>query len=176
MTDSLEYSVLRREGKLELREYPAMVMAGVEGLSDNEAFGLLFRYISGGNTTRRRIPMTTPVISSKAPGEKIPMTTPVISSGSYFAFVLPKSYSIENSPEPVDPRVRLIPVKARKIAVVRFRGYTWKSIVNAKTELLMSLVDAAGLRTVGEPFLMRYNPPITPWLLRRNEVAVEIAV
>ncbi len=175
MTDSLEYTVLRREGKLELREYPAMVMVGVDGLSDNEAFGVLFRYISGDNTTRRRIQMTAPVISSKASGEKIPMTAPVVSSSSYFAFVLPKGYSADDSPEPIDPRARLMPVQARKVAVLRFRGYAWKSIVRAKTERLMSLVDAAGLRTVGEPFLMRYNPPITPWLLRRNEVAVGIA-
>lgn len=174
MTATLEYSVLRKEGRLEIREYPAFVMVGVEGMSDNEAFGILFRYISGNNVASRSIPMTAPVISSNASGKRIPMTTPVVSSQNYFAFVLPEGYVAENAPEPKDPRARLMPIQARKIAVLRFSGFTWKSIIRAKSERLKSLARSAGMRTTGEPFLMRYNPPITPWFLRRNEVAVEI--
>jgi hypothetical protein len=31
-------------------------------------------------------------------------------------------------------------------------------------------VEAAGLQAVGPPRFARFNPPFTPWFLRRNEV------
>ncbi|MDD3622937.1 MAG: heme-binding protein, partial [Methanofollis sp.] len=35
-------------------------------------------------------------------------------------------------------------------------------------------LEKAGVETVGEVFLMRYNPPWVPGFLRRNEVGIEI--
>lgn len=174
MTDSAEYSVLRTEGKLEIRQYPAMVLVAVEGLSDNAAFGILFDYISGNNKARQRIPMTAPVVSSDAPGEKIPMTTPVVSRKGFFAFVLPTGYTADTSPAPLDPRANIVPVPMRKLAVLRFRGRTSDRVVGARASDLASSVRDAGLKVKGEPFLMRYNPPITPGFMRRNEIALEI--
>jgi hypothetical protein len=31
-------------------------------------------------------------------------------------------------------------------------------------------LEAAGMASQGEPVLARYNPPITPWFMRRNEI------
>lgn len=60
MTEYLGYRVVRSEGNIEVRDYPGIVLVSVSGLSDNEAFGVLFNYISGKNVPRRRIPMTAP--------------------------------------------------------------------------------------------------------------------
>ena len=34
---------------------------------------------------------------------------------------------------------------------------------------------AAGLHATGAPVPSRYNPPITPWVLRRNEIGIDVA-
>ena len=71
MVDSVEYEVERSDKPLEIRRYPSMVLATVYGRSDNDAFSILFDYISGDNTPRSKIPMTAPVISSeKTSGER----------------------------------------------------------------------------------------------------------
>jgi len=36
--------------------------------------------------------------------------------------------------------------------------------------LLRVALDKAGVATQGEPVLARYNAPLTPWFLRRNEI------
>jgi hypothetical protein len=48
---------------LEIRHYPKLAIAttSMADPTGNNAFGQLFRYISGNNTTKQKIPMTTPV-------------------------------------------------------------------------------------------------------------------
>lgn len=174
MTESIEYRVLRTAGKVEIREYQAIVLISVQGMDDYGAFGILFDYISGNNLSRSRIPMTAPVISTRASGEKIPMTTPVISRSGFFAFVLPKGYTAQTAPKPIDNRAELVDVPARTLAVLRFRGRAGRGAVRSRTEELLSTLSGIGAKPAGNPFLMRYNPPLTPGFLRRNEVAVEI--
>ena len=74
MTEEVPYDVVKKVGDIEIRRYPEVLLAVVEGFIDDSGFGLLFQYISGENKTRRRIAMTAPVITS----EKITMTAPVI--------------------------------------------------------------------------------------------------
>ena len=64
MTKQVPYTVIKKINEIELRQYPEICLAVVKDQDDDTAFGYLFRYISGENKTRRRIPMTTPVITS----------------------------------------------------------------------------------------------------------------
>jgi len=170
MVEIARYDVAGRIGEVELREYPELMLATVTGRSDNSAFGLLFRYISGENRTRRKIPMTAPVITS----EKIKMTAPVVSDANLFSFVMPLEYKLEEIPEPLDPDIVVQKIPARKLAVIRFRGYAKEKSVNEVKSRLSSLLQKNGILTIGELFLMRYNPPWTPGFMRRNEVGIEI--
>jgi len=170
MVDSIEYTVETREDKLEIRKYPRMILATVHGLSDNEAFGYLFDFISGHNRPKSKIAMTAPVISS----EKIAMTTPVISNERSFSFVMPSEYSLASTPEPLESVVQTEEVPERRVAVIRFRGRTGAREVEARTSELLAELGKRQMKTSGEPFLMRYNPPFMPGFLRRNEVGVEI--
>ncbi|MGD0424805.1 MAG: heme-binding protein [Candidatus Bathyarchaeia archaeon] len=170
MVEIARYDVAGRIGEVELREYPELMLATVTGRSDNSAFGLLFRYISGENRTRRKIPMTAPVITS----EKIKMTAPVVSDANLFSFVMPLEYKLEEIPEPLDPDIVVQKIPARKLAVIRFRGYAREKSVNEVKSRLSSLLQKNGILTIGELFLMRYNPPWTPGFMRRNEVGIEI--
>lgn len=174
VTETIAYDVVRSVGLVEIRQYHSLILATVRGRSDNGAFGILFDYISGNNQTRQRIPMTAPVISTGERRERIAMTTPVISNKGEFSFVLPQSYSMDTAPEPLDEGIELSLVPPRKVAVLRFRGRTTEANIQKKTAVLLETLRGAGLQAKGEPFLMRYNPPITPGFLRRNEVGTDI--
>lgn len=167
---SAEYETEKAVNHIEIRRYPKMLLATVYGLSDNEAFGILFNYIAGNNKPKRRISMTVPVISS----EKIAMTAPVISDKRSFSFVMPADYDLDTIPDPIDARTKIEEVPERRIAVIRFRGYAREKTRGQKTSELLAFVQGQGLRTRGEPFLMRYNPPFSPGFLRRNEVGIEV--
>jgi len=159
---------------LEVRRYPLMMLATVRDMSDNDAFSILFRYISGDNSKREKVSMTAPVVSRGTGSERIPMTVPVVSGKKSFSFVLPSDHSPSDVPEPGDPRIDIEVLPSRDLAVLRFRGRAAERAVVDRYEELLSSVKSSGLTPKGEPFLMRYNPPFMPGFFRRNEVAVEV--
>jgi hypothetical protein len=63
MTEQQPYELIRRYPRFELRWYPAHAVAEVAvstafDRAGNAAFRHLFNYISGNNTTRRKLAMT----------------------------------------------------------------------------------------------------------------------
>jgi hypothetical protein len=155
MTDEIPYSVIRTLGNIEIRAYPSIILATVQGRRDRGAFGLLFRYITGSNRSQQTIPMISPVVSAGARTENIPMTAPVVSDQNRFSFVLPASYTMETAPIPLDNRVRLSPIPARRVAATRFRGRATARQVRDRTETFLRGLRQAGIEPIGPPFLMR---------------------
>ncbi len=172
MTQEIPYALIRKIEQLEIRRYPKIILATVEDTSDNSGFGLLFQYINGENEAQRKIPMTTPVITS----EKIKMTAPVISKKGYMAFALPSGYTKETVPLPINPAVKIQIQPEKEMAVLRFSGHTTKERVDHFIHKLTTTIQTQGIHMVEEPVLMRYNSPFTPGFLRRNEVGVEIQI
>ena len=170
MVEKVNYSILKKINKIEIRQYPKIILALVEGYNDDRAFGLLFNYISGNNKKQEKIKMTAPVINS----EIIKMTTPVISKNNYMAFIMPSKYDENNIPKPLDENIKLKIQPSRKLAVLKFGGYTSEKKINRfKKELLTSL-KLNNIEIKGEPVIMRYNSPFAPPFIRRNELGVEI--
>jgi hypothetical protein len=167
---TIPYAVTGKTGELEFRHYPELVLATVDTAGDDAGFNLLFTYISGSNKPREKIPMTAPVITS----QKIPMTAPVVSDAGSMSFVMPAGTTREETPDPLDSRVRIVTQPEREIAVIRFSGYAPPEDVDAATSRLQVGLKKTGIEIVGQPFLMRYDSPWTPGFLRRNEVAIEI--
>ena len=173
-------SVLR-EGAFEIRDYPSLVVAevtvtGGQKEAASRGFRLLASYIFGGNKRRQSIAMTAPV--AQAPSEKIAMTAPVTqteSAGEWVVrFTMPSAYSMETLPEPNDPKVHLRALPPASFAVLRFSGLARKDNVAAKTAELEKLTGTHHLRAIGPASLAQYNPPWTPWFMRRNEVLIPI--
>lgn len=168
MVETPSYEVLRTVEGIEIRKYPPMLLATASG--DYDLFNLLFRYISGANKGKSKISMTAPVITP----EKIAMTSPVVSYEDSMSFIVPSIYNRETVPEPTDPHITIQELPARTMAVLRFSGWARSGTVEAKKRLLLDTLRRNNLGAKGEVTLMRYNPPFTPWFLRRNEVAVEV--
>lgn len=57
----------------------------------------------------------------------------------------------------------------------QFSGLARPDEVQAQSTPLLAWAWARGLRATGPVTLAQYNPPWTPWFLRRNEVMVEMA-
>ncbi len=180
--EEASYVVLKSEGKFEVREYAPHVLAEtlVEGDLENagsKAFQKLFRYISGDNVSQTKVAMTAPVSQTPA-SEKIQMTAPVgqqrVENRWAISFMMPKSYTLSSLPQPKDPNVVLRQVPAQKMAVVRYSG-TWSEKNYSRYKLeLESWMHKAGLANSGPEMWAKYNPPFTPWFLRRNEILIPI--
>ena len=168
--ETIPYSIKGTTGEIEFRQYPSLVLATTDNSQNDAGFNLLFAYISGSNKARDKIPMTAPVITS----QKIPMTSPVVSNATSMSFVLPAGKTREETPDPLDSRVRIVTLPEREVAVIRFTGYASPQEVDAVTVRLQDGLKKAGIETVGQPFLMRYDTPWMPGFLRRNEVGIEI--
>ncbi len=177
------FTAVLHDGAFEIRDYPALVVAEVTVSGDQKeaagkGFRLLAGYIFGGNTRRQSIAMTAPVAQAPA-GEKIAMTAPVTQRRSadewVVSFTMPRAYALETLPEPNDPRVRLRAVPPARFAVLQFSGLARPDDVAAKTAELEKLTETHKLRAIGAASLAQYNPPWTPWFMRRNEVMIPVA-
>lgn len=180
--EEAQYSVVRKDDRFEVRDYAPHIQAEtlVDGdleSAGSKAFNKLFRYISGANQSRAKVAMTAPV-SQEAKGEKIQMTAPVgqqrNQEGWIVSFMMPASYSMETLPKPDAPEVTLRLVPARRMAVVRYSGF-WseQNYLRYKREL-ESWINQRGLVILGDPIWARYNPPFTPWFMRRNEILIQV--
>jgi hypothetical protein len=183
-TESPKYKVTRKEGKIEIREYDAVIVAEVELDSTYDSalsggFNELAGYIFGNNLKRARVPMTSPVTEQEIRGpEKIPMTTPVTTEGKggkyRVAFSMPSKYKLDNLPEPNNPAISFREIGPRKMAAIRFSGYLTEKVFKKKSGELGNWLGANALVPRGSYISAQYNPPWIPWFARRNEVLVEV--
>ena len=122
--------------------------------------------------------MTAPVTQARTQGSKIAMTAPVNLAGTRgrwtVQFTMPSNYTLEALPVPNDERVHLKPLPPARVAVLKFSGLTNDGRVERQTERLEHLLRQHKLTPAGRPTLARYDPPWTPWFLRRNEWMVPI--
>jgi effector-binding domain-containing protein len=168
MVEKAKYEVLKKIGNTEIRRYPRLVIARVDGYGDG-GFNILFRFITGNNRQKSDIAMTAHVVS-----EQIAMTAPVLSETGSIAFIMPEGFTLETTPEPLDDRVKIVEIPERVVAALKFSGRWSNSIFKKKSEELLAEIENAGLKVAGQVFSMRYNGPYTPWFMRRNEVAVPV--
>ncbi|MEH6818853.1 MAG: heme-binding protein [Dietzia psychralcaliphila] len=90
------------------------------------------------------------------------------------AFVLPASLTAATAPVPTDPRVRVEQVPDRVAAAVRYSGRWSESAYRRHLADLEAGIARAGLVATGPPRYARFDPPFTPWFLRRNEVVQDV--
>ena len=154
--------------EIEYRQYAPYVVAEtrVEAptlkKASSEGFRRLADYIFGGNASEESMAMTAPV-------------GPIGSEGRYtITFVMPSKHSLESLPAPRDSRVTLRQVPARKVAAIVFSGFWSTSNFERHRVALESHLGSEGVEILSAPLVARYNMPLTPWFLRRNEILIDI--
>jgi hypothetical protein len=170
MTEQQVYDVLEEHPDFELRRYPEHLVAETEvggpfELAGNVAFPRLARFIGGHNRSSRKIAMTAPVVQEQDPANRRYVV----------GFVMPADVSAEDLPDPLDTAVRVRRVPAETAAALRFSGRWSRGSFEKRAAQLLAALDTAGLEVVGTPRYARFDPPWTPWFLRRNEVVVPVA-
>lgn len=183
-TEEPVHTVSLKEGSFELRDYPALIAAevtvdGSRSEAVSSGFRLLAGYIFGGNKRQQRIAMTAPVLQENSTGVTIPMTAPVTQTAQgnqwTIRFMMPAAYTLESLPVPDNPLVRLRVLPATRVAVIVFSGLAGEDSILEKTAELDAFVAQRQLTAAGPATLARYDPPWTPWFMRRNELMVPLA-
>lgn len=182
-TEEPDFTVERKIGGVEIRRYGPRIAAETtvdadEEAARNEGFRRLARYIFGGNNGKAKIAMTAPVAQQQS--EKIAMTAPVAAQRGpgdewVIRFFMPSKYTLDSLPTPNDDAVRLVPVPAETVAVLRYSGLIGADAVESHTRELLDTLRENGIETVGDQMSWFYDPPWTLPFLRRNEVAVGVS-
>ena len=177
--EQLNYTVIDRIGDAEVRQYPPRVVAEVnDAKDDNEAFMLLFRYISGQNSSNENVAMTTPVQVDKA-SMKIAMTAPVETSKSddnavSMRFFLPRSFSADSAPKPNDSRIKIINLPEETFAVITYSGSNSEERFRGESDRLEKVLAGSKWKPTSAASFLGYDPPFAIPFLRRNEAIVKI--
>lgn len=160
--ESAPYQVVHSAGKFELRNYPTLVVVEAPMRGADDSFRRLFRFIGGQNAAQQKISMTTPVYMA---GD---------STNATMAFVMPKTMSVSQTPQPRDPGLTVKEIGGGQFAVLRFSGSRSRSQeTNALAKLEQWLLEQK-LQAVGSPIYGYFDPPWTPSFWRRNEVMLRV--
>lgn len=164
MTEQQPYSVIKVYEGFELRSYPAHLLAQVTVSGDfmsagSMAFGPLVRYISGNS-----IAMTAPVVQE-----------PLAGNSHLISFVMPAGMDVRSLPVPKDARVSTLQVGETTVAARKFGGGWNEAKFEDQGRELLAAVSAAGLKTVGNLYWARFDPPWKPGFLKRNEALIAVA-
>lgn len=168
MTEEQKYTVERNFPKFEIRRYEACVFADVSLSTDFQsagsmAFRSLIGYISGSNEPNTKIAMTSPVIQETSKDSQI------------VSFVMPAGMTLANTPLPTDSKISLRQMPEQLVAVSRFTGRWTESAYDRQLAQLKQQMSVNGIAEIGPPRFSRFDPPWTPWFMRRNEIQIPIA-
>lgn len=166
--ETAQYEVIEKDGNIEIRQYPDLMLASVdtdeESQGRDSSFMKLFRYISGANVAEQKIAMTTPVF----------MEDESASSPGKMGFVLPQDVVTVSIPEPRATNVKIRKRSGGRFAVIRFSGKLDSATAKEKEAELRKWLEAKGL--IGEEIAESagYDAPFIPGPLRRNEVLIRL--
>lgn len=184
--ETAPYTLIASDDKqqIEVRSYEPMVLvsADMNAVGRNNAFRLLFRYISGENEGAREVSMTAPVfMEGNEPsrnGAEIPMTAPVFMDStenqSMMSFVMPKEFTLQTTPMPLNPSLQVRELKNYKVAAIQFSGTLSERNVAKHSKILVDWITENGYTVINQPVEAGYNGPLTLPMFRRNEVLIEI--
>jgi hypothetical protein len=185
-----KYASIIVDGAIEIRDYPALVVAEVTRRGDRNSavragFSPLAGYIFAKNRAGDSVSMTAPVMQER---QSIAMTAPVTQTPSsaragsgpndawVIRFVMPSKYTLQTLPKAAGNDVRLLDVPASRRAAIRFSGVATDALITENEAALRSWLSARNITILGQPTYAYYNDPFTPGPLRRNEVMFDVTM
>ena len=173
--EEISYRILAANQNYEIREYDdRLAVQTSQKNGQNGAFRKLFKYISGSNTSSKKIEMTIPVTQSI----KIDMTTPVTQKFQggkiIMRFFLPRKFQLEMAPQPLNEDLSIVVVKGGKYAVMKYSGRSTVKNFQKHSNLLLEALSVNNITILDDPIKATFNGPLTPFFVRRNEVMIRI--
>ena len=157
------YKVISANEIYEVREYEDRIaVQTIQNNGQNGAFMKLFKYISGSNTSSRKIDMTVPVTQKFQDGNTV------------MQFFLPSKFDLEQTPQPLSEDLSIVVVKGGKYAVIKYTGRSTFKNFEKHSEILTEALSLDKLKTIGPPIKATFDGPLTPFFLRRNEVMIRV--
>ena len=166
-TKEQPYTVLEKDGDIEIRLYPSATLATVQSKAKSYSemaspgFRTLAGYIFGGNESETQIAMTSPVQMD------------INDSLSSMSFVMPEGYDMNNLPKPNNSQVILSQTEEQVMAAIRFSGFADDESREKYKQELLNYLNSKSIQTKGNFKFLGYNPPYQ-LVGRRNEVVIEI--
>ena len=162
-TETPDYAVVKKDGKVEIRDYPELMVATAPMKSDmDNSFMTLFRFITGANEQKQKISMTAPVLIRSEKEKKT------------MSFIVPKETVEKGIPKPTGELVTISKIKAARFVTLRFSGKRSSETEVKAIGTLQTWMKEQKMAAKGEPVFAYYDPPWTPTFMRRNEVMVRI--
>ena len=173
--EEISYRILAANQNYEIREYDdRLAVQTSQENGQNGAFRKLFKYISGSNTSSKKIEMTIPVTQSI----KIDMTTPVTQKFQdgkiIMRFFLPRKFQLEMAPQPLNEDLSIVVVKGGKYAVMKYSGRSTVKNFQKHSNSLLEALSVNNITILDDPIKATFNGPLTPFFVRRNEVMIRI--
>ncbi|HKL47394.1 MAG TPA: heme-binding protein [Candidatus Izemoplasmatales bacterium] len=163
--ETIHYTVIQKDGPIELREYDDILLASTQtpiNIKQNSGFSRIFNYISGENKENTKISMTTPVVTYE---ENNRLVT---------GFYVPSKYNKETVPKPNKDMVFINELESSLYAVIKFKGKWTEKNYDQHDQILLNYLKDSQYKIVSQRFVFRYQPPMFPGFLRRNEIAYQI--
>ena len=166
-TETQPYKIIKSEKDLEIRKYPAPIMATIsmdaktyKELS-SPGFNKLASYIFGSNEGEKKIAMTSPVHMD------------INDSMSSMSFVMPADYNLDNLPKPNDSTIKLEKSADEYMAAIQFGGFANDDEIKKYASKLEEALKRSGINYYGNFRFLGYNAPFQ-LLARRNEIVVNV--
>ena len=169
------YKVISANEMYEVREYEDRIaVQTIQNKGQNGAFRKLFKYISGSNTSSRKIDMTAPVTQSVEIDKTLPIAQKLQDGKTVMQFFLPSKFKLEQAPQPLSEDLSIVVVKRGKYAVIKYTGRSTFRNFEKHSKILIEALSLDKVKTVGPPIKATFDGPLTPFFLRRNEVMIRI--
>lgn len=164
--NTIDYKVLASKDGFQIRQYPELTVASTALNSDSYAnnsstgFRKIASYIFGGNSSKERIAMTSPVQMD-------------MGSQPTMSFFMPENTEPSELPIP-DRNDVIIEVQASKIvAVIEFSGWASDEVLDKQFKLLKSKLEKESIAFENRYSFLGYNPPYKLFK-RKNEVIIPL--
>ena len=164
--ETYPYAVDKEYDNFEIRSYEATLFTAVQlstskyDEASSKGFSILAGYIFGGNETKEKIAMTSPVTMS-------------LDDTMTMMFMVPKKSTKETLPQPNRSEIEFREVPAKTVAAITFGGWANDEKIAKYREQLTAALTAEGIAFTNRFYLLGYNAPYEV-LNRKNEIIVEL--
>ena len=162
-----EYTLIKKDGKIEIRKYSEYVIARTSISKgdmelNNNMFRTLAGYIFGGNSKNESIPMTAPVITKNN------------DSDYDMIFFMLDAEETNQLPQPNSQNVTIEKMEIGKTASISFGMWATESRVGRYKKKLDKYIRNNNLEIESPLMVAQYNSPWTVPPFRKNELIYKI--